>query len=127
MPSRAHFLFKTGENPLSTLMRRLLSGYVVNLNHKERRLCQSSLTGQAWAAFPKPLQVHNVSEIKDISQNFFLIFILIPLRRKIVTLAAELNSYKYSVHSVLMGIEKRPWQNTEYVLSCFGSKKRCVS
>ncbi len=48
IPNHAHFLFRTGQVPLATLMRRLLTGYAVSFNRRHNRPCQSSLTGQAW-------------------------------------------------------------------------------
>jgi len=44
MPNNAHFLFKTGDVPLATLMRRLVTGYAVSFNSRHRRSCQGSLT-----------------------------------------------------------------------------------
>ena len=42
MSNHAHFLFRTGETGLSTLMRRLLTGYAVNKGEKiaRERSCQ---------------------------------------------------------------------------------------
>jgi REP element-mobilizing transposase RayT len=37
MPNHAHFLFKTGQNPLSKFMRRILTGYVIGFNSKAGR------------------------------------------------------------------------------------------
>ncbi len=37
MSNHAHFLFRTGQKPLSTLMRRLLTGYVISFNKRHRR------------------------------------------------------------------------------------------
>ncbi len=37
LSNHAHFLFRTGEIPLSNLMRRLLTGYVVSFNRRYRR------------------------------------------------------------------------------------------
>jgi REP element-mobilizing transposase RayT len=37
LPNHAHFLFRTGPIPLSTLMRRLLTGYVVSFNKRHKR------------------------------------------------------------------------------------------
>jgi REP element-mobilizing transposase RayT len=37
MPNHAHFLFRTGGKGLSTLMRRLLTGYVVTFNRRHKR------------------------------------------------------------------------------------------
>jgi hypothetical protein len=43
---------------------------------------------------------------------------------KIVSSLAELNSYKYSGHSVLMAWNKNNWQDVNYVLSVFGETVR---
>ncbi|KKK58644.1 hypothetical protein LCGC14_3042380, partial [marine sediment metagenome] len=37
LSNHAHFLFRTGKAPLSTLMRRLLTGYVLSFNKRHRR------------------------------------------------------------------------------------------
>ena len=37
LPNHAHFLFRTGQAPLPTLMRRLLTGYVVSFNRRHKR------------------------------------------------------------------------------------------
>jgi putative transposase len=37
LPNHAHFLFLTGIVPLSTVMRRLLTGYAVSFNRRHNR------------------------------------------------------------------------------------------
>ena len=37
LSNHAHFLFRTGDTPLSTLMRRLLTGYAVSFNRRHKR------------------------------------------------------------------------------------------
>ena len=37
MPNHFHLLLKTGQTPISTLMRRLLTGYAVSFNLRHRR------------------------------------------------------------------------------------------
>ena len=37
MPNHTHFLFRSGKAPLATLMRRLLTGYVVSFNRRHKR------------------------------------------------------------------------------------------
>lgn len=56
-PNHAHFLFRTGQVPLATLMKRLLTGYAVSFNRRHNRPCQSSLTGQAWPTVSESLQI----------------------------------------------------------------------
>jgi len=62
LSNHAHFLLlcKTNKRPLSSGMRKLLTGYVVNFNKRHRRPCQSPLTGQAWLPFSEPVQIHRM-------------------------------------------------------------------
>jgi len=53
LPNHAHFLLRSGPGGIGALIRRLLTGYAVSYNRRHKRPCQSSLTGQARAAFPK--------------------------------------------------------------------------
>ena len=43
-----------------------------------------------------------------------------PLRVRLVRNVAELDSWSWSGHSVLMGQAERPWQTVDYVLGQFG-------
>jgi len=42
IPNHFHLLIKTGATPISTVMRRLLTGYAVSFNRRHRRYGQSS-------------------------------------------------------------------------------------
>ena len=55
LSNHAHFLLRSGPAGIAALMRRLLTGYAVSYNRRHKRPCQSSLTGQARAAFPKQI------------------------------------------------------------------------
>ena len=55
LPNHAHFLLRSGPAGIAALMRRLLTGYAVSYNRRHKRPCQSPLTGQAWATFPKQI------------------------------------------------------------------------
>ncbi len=37
IPNHFHLLLRTGKVPISTVMRRLLTGYAVSFNHRHRR------------------------------------------------------------------------------------------
>jgi len=63
LPNHAHFLFRTGQVPLATLMMRPLTGYVLSFNRRHKHPCQSSLTGQAWSTSSKRLPQLNRSTI----------------------------------------------------------------
>ncbi len=38
IPNHVHILLRTGETPLATVMRRLLTGYAVSYNRRRRRM-----------------------------------------------------------------------------------------
>ena len=45
-----------------------------------------------------------------------------PLRAKMVSDLNRLERYEYAGHSVILGFQKRPWQDIEYILGYFGRK-----
>jgi REP element-mobilizing transposase RayT len=112
LPNHAHFLFRTGSTNLSELMRRLLTGYAVSFNRRHKR------HGQLFQNRYKSIICQEDIYLKTLVRYIHLN----PLRSKIVPEILQLNKYPYCGHSVLMGREKRQWQDTEYVLSCFGQK-----
>jgi REP element-mobilizing transposase RayT len=114
LPNHAHFLFRTGTIPLSSLMRRLLTGYVVNFNKRHNR--QGQLFQNRYKSIVCQEDVYLRELVRYIHLN--------PIRAKIVPTLAELYTYPYCGHSVLMGRSKRPWQDRDYVLGYFGRTPR---
>jgi putative transposase len=114
LSNHAHFLFRTGDTPLSTLMRRLLTGYAVSFNRRHKR------HGQLFQNRYKSIICQEDVYLKELVRYIHLT----PLRAKIVSDIPELNSYFYCGHSVLMDRKKRPWQDMGYVLSFFGKSLR---
>ena len=114
LSNHAHFLFRTGDIPLSTLMRRLLTGYAVSFNRRHKR------HGQLFQNRYKSIICQEDAYLKELVRYIHLN----PLRARIVPDIPELNSYPYCGHSVLMGKKKRPWQDIGYVLSFFGKSLR---
>ncbi len=114
LSNHAHFLFRTGDTPLSTLMRRLLTGYAVSFNRRHKR------HGQLFQNRYKSIICQEDVYLKELVRYIHLN----PLRARIVPDIPELNSYSYCGHSVLMGKKKRPWQDIGYVLSFFGKTLR---
>jgi len=113
MSNHAHFLFRSGKFGISTLMKRLLTGYVVSFNKRHRR------SGQLFQNRFKSVICQEDTYLKELVRYIHLN----PLRAKIVDTTNRLNWYKYSGHSVLAGRRKSDWQDTEYVLSFFGETK----
>jgi REP element-mobilizing transposase RayT len=109
IPNHAHFLFRTGDVPLATLMRRLLTGYVIYFNHRHKRC------GQLFQNRYKSIVCQEDSYFLELVRYIHLN----PFRGGLVKSLAELNNYPYCGHSSLMGNKTRDWQNTAYVLAYF--------
>ena len=112
LPNHAHFLFRTGPISLATLMRRLLTGYVVSFNRRHKR--HGHLFQNRYKSIVCQEDVYLRELVRYIHLN--------PIRAKIVRTLAELNRYAYSGHSVLMGRKNRSWQDVDYVLSYFDKR-----
>ena len=112
LSNHAHFLFRTGDAGLSTLMRRLLTGYAVSFNRRHKR------HGQLFQNRYKSILCQEDVYLKELVRYIHLN----PLRARIMADISHLNRYKYCGHSVLMGNRACPWQDRKYVLSYFGRK-----
>jgi len=110
LSNHAHFLLRTGNKSLSTLMGRLLTGYAVTYNRRYRR------HGQLFQNRYKSIICQEETYLKELVRYIHLN----PLRAKIVSSISELNIYPYCGHGVLLGKVKIGWQDARYVLSCFG-------
>lgn len=113
LSNHAHFLFRTGDYPLSTLMKRLLTGYVVRFNRRYRR------HGPLFQGRFKSIICQEDVYFKELIRYIHLN----PLRADLVPNLGKLGTYKYSGHSAVMGKRSREWQETGYVLSYFGKRK----
>ena len=113
IPNHAHFLFRTGTEPLSRLMRRLLTGYVIGFNHRHGR------RGQLFQNRYKSIICQEKTYLRELVRYIHLN----PVRAGMVQTVDELRRYKYCGHSSLMGKAKRDWQDTDYVLGYFGKRK----
>ena len=92
LSNHAHFLFRSGDAGLSTLMRRLLTGYAVNFNRRYKR------HGQLFQNRYKSIICQEDIYLRELVRYIHLN----PLRAKVVSDITALNRYKYSGHSALM-------------------------
>ena len=107
-----HLLLRTGSVPIAMVMRRLLTGYAIYFNRKHRRyghLFQNRYKSILCQEDPYFLEL-----VRYIHLN--------PVRAKVVKGVTSLDTYPYSGHSVVMGSVEHEWQDTEYVLECFGKR-----
>jgi putative transposase len=110
MPNHAHFLFCTGTVPLAGLMRRLLTGYAINFNHRHKR--QGPLFQNRYKSIICQEEAYLRELVRYIHLN--------PVRAGIVPDIEELNGYAYCGHSAVMGERIRSWQDVKYILGYFG-------
>jgi hypothetical protein len=78
LSNHAHFLFRTGDISLSTLMRRFLTGYAVSFNLRHKRhdelfqnryksiICQENAYPMLWSWKPSNLKYGNRNGIRVI-------------------------------------------------------------
>lgn len=112
IPNHFHLLMRTGATPISTVMRRLLTGYAVSFNRRHRRyghLFQNRYKSILCQEDPYLLEL-----VRYIHLN--------PLRAGIVSDLRSLDKYPYCGHAVILGKRKYSWQNSEYVLRLFAKK-----
>ena len=96
IPNHFHLLLRTGPTPLSTVMRRLMTGYAVTFNIRHRRsghLFQNRYKSVICEEDPYLLEL-----IRYIHLN--------PLRAGIVTDLKKLDKYSWTGHSTILGRRK---------------------
>ena len=109
MKNHVHLLLRSGVSGISQLMRRLLTGYAVYFNRRYRR------HGQLFQNRFKSIICQENVYFKELVRYIHLN----PVRAKVVGDIGSLNRYPFCGHSALMGKQKRPWQQNDYVLSYF--------
>jgi REP element-mobilizing transposase RayT len=112
MPNHAHFLFRSGDSGLSTLMMKLLTGYAVSFNRRHKR--HGQLFQNRYKSIICQEDQYLIELVRYIHLN--------PLRAKLVKDMASLNKYPYCGHSALTGKYKREWQDVKYILRLFGRR-----
>ena len=114
IPNHFHLLLRTGTTPMATVMRRLLTGYAVSFNRRHRR------HGQVFQNRYKSILCQEDAYLKELVRYIHLN----PLRARLVNDLKGLDKYPFSGHSVLMGKKKLGWQDADYVLKLYGTKKQ---
>jgi len=113
MKNHVHLLLRTGLSPISTVMRRLLTGYAVSFNRRHNRY--GHLFQNRYKSFLCEEDPYLLELVRYIHLN--------PIRAGIVTDLAELRESPKSGHAAIMGHVSTDWQDTDYVLAQFGKKK----
>ncbi|MDD5204958.1 MAG: transposase [Desulfobacterales bacterium] len=110
IPNHFHLLLRTGTAPLSSVMKRLLTGYAVGFNLRHRR--QGHLFQNRYKSILCQEDPYLLELVRYIHLN--------PLRAGLVKEYEALCRYTYSGHSTILGRKKRDWLDVEYILRLFG-------
>ncbi len=114
MPNHFHMLVRTGPLPLSSVMRKVLTGYAVTFNKRRNR------TGHLFQNRYKSILVEEEPYVLELVRYIHLN----PVRAKLVGSMEELDGYQWAGHGALMGKRECPWQDTDYILGRFGEERR---
>jgi putative transposase len=112
IPNHFHLLVRTGTAPLSSLLRRLLTGYAVSFNRRHRR--------------PGHLFQNRFKSVLVEEETYLLALVryihLNPLRAHLVDSVDALARYPWCGHAVLLGNRLFAEQDAASVLAHFGSR-----
>jgi putative transposase len=114
LPNHLHLLVRTGRRPLSSVMRRILTGYAGACNRRHRR--RGHLFQNRYRSIVVEEEPYLLELVRYIHLN--------PLRAALVQNLEELAAYPWSGHSALVGRVGRPWQATREVLELFSADPR---
>ncbi len=113
IPNHFHLLLRTGNVPVSHLMKRLLTGYAVVFNRRHNR------SGHLFQNRYKSILCQEDSYLLELVRYIHLN----PLRAKLLDDYKALSGYPYCGHGAIMGRRIAEWQDSEYVLGFFGKKE----
>jgi len=99
LPNHFHLLCKTKNRPLSSSMRKLLTGYVVNFNRRHKR--HGHLFQNRYKSIICQEDAYLMELVRYIHLNL--------IRSGLIKDIKGLNRCPFSGHSVLMGYVKRDW------------------
>ena len=100
MPNHFHLLLRTGKIPITTVMRRLLTGYAVSFNRRHRRY------GHLFQNRFKSILCQEDIYLKELVCYIHLN----PLRAGLVAELKDLAKFPFGGHSVLMGKQKKSFK-----------------
>ena len=115
-PTTSILLLKTGQAPIATVMRRLLTGHAGYFNKRHRR------TGHLFQNRYKSILCQEDTYLLELVRYIHLN----PLRAGLIKDMDILKKYPYSGHSALMGKVKQNWQDVEWILKLFYERVRVL-
>lgn len=116
MSNHFHLLLRSGEELLSPMMRRLMTGHAVSYNLRYKR--QGHLFQNRFKSIVVEEEPYFLELVRYIHLN--------PVRAGIVKTPEALNRYPYSGHAVLLGQRVYEAQDRETVLARFSTRRKAA-
>ncbi len=113
IPNHFHLLIRSGSGGLASFMRRLLTGYAINFNHRHKRV--GHLFQNRYRSIVCEEEPYLLELVRYIHLN--------PLRARVVKSMAELDIYPWSGHAVILGKHQHEGLSAGEILSHFGKRK----
>ena len=113
IPNHFHLVLRTGNVPVATVMRRILTGHAVRFNRRHKR--HGHLFQNRYKSILCQEDTYLLELVRYIHLN--------PLRAKLVDNMNLLDKYPFSGHSVIMGNNNESWLKSEEVLKYFAKRK----
>jgi REP element-mobilizing transposase RayT len=114
MDNHIHLLLISGPSGIATFMLRLLTGYAIWFNRRYQR------SGHLFQNRYKSIVCEEDAYLLELVRYIHLN----PLRATMVKSVAELDRYRWSGHSVLVGKHDHEWQESAYVLKQFSENRK---
>lgn len=114
MKNHFHLLLRSGDEPLSRMMRRLLTGHAVSFNRRHKR--SGHLFQNRFKSILCQEDTYFLQLVRYIHLN--------PIRAGLVKTTKTLNKYPFSGHAYIIGSLENDWQNIQYPLQWFGRQKK---
>jgi putative transposase len=112
IPNHFHLLLRTGEVPLATVMRRLMTGHAISFNNRHER--QGHLFQNRYKSILCQDDAYFLELVRYIHLN--------PMRAGLVKTLDHLDKYPFSGHGVIMDGQGQTWLRSDEVLSFFGGQ-----
>lgn len=113
IPNHFHLFLRTGHEPVSRVMRRLLTGHAVSFNRRHKR------SGHLFQNRYKSILCQEEAYLLELVRYIHLN----PLRAGIVPDVKALSKFAYSGHSRIMGARESGWQDADKILGMFGKPR----
>jgi putative transposase len=113
MRNHVHLLLRSGPTPISSFMRRLLTGYAQQFNRRYNR--SGHLFQNRYKSFLCEEEPYFLELVRYIHLN--------PIRAGAVVAISALESYPWCGHGAILGKTDRPWQDSAFVLRLFHDKE----